>query len=43
MFGLIFDDNHRRGEETDITKLQGGVVITHIGDVFPIGLCLKWG
>ena len=43
MFGLIFYDGHGRGEDTDIAKLQGGVVITEISDVFPIGLRLKGG
>jgi hypothetical protein len=43
MFGLIFYDGHGRGEDTDIAKLQGGIVITEIRDVFPIGLCLKGG
>jgi hypothetical protein len=41
MFGLIFYDGHGRGEDTDIAKLQGGIVITEIRDVFPIGLRLK--
>jgi len=41
MFRLIFYDGHGRGKDTDITKLQGGIVITQIGDVFSIGLCLK--
>jgi hypothetical protein len=43
MFGLILYDNHGRGKDTDITKLKGGIVITQIGNVFPIGLCLKRG
>jgi hypothetical protein len=41
MFGLIFYDGHGRGKDTDIAKLQGGIVITKIRDVFPIGLRLK--
>ena len=41
MFGLVFHDDHGRGKDTHIAKLKGGIMITEIRDVFPIGLCLK--
>jgi hypothetical protein len=38
MFGLVFHDDHRRGQDTHIAKLKGGVMITQIGNIFSIGL-----